>query len=1004
MTIRTTHLPFLAILLSNFLYAENKPEPGVIATVTDGRHTVAYVTPAPHFTLKSNESLHPQIGANFQATFEGALTISEPDSYTIQADAKVTINGKDAVGKAIALTAGEHPIRIEYTRKPGDARLQLQWEGRTFQREPIPSRAFVHSSTSDTAEKTAEIELGRQLVDDLNCSSCHKPSTPNLSKRRPIDLSAAGSRLNHDWLVAWLKNPQHFRKSTGMPALLTEEEDIRDVAAFLSGLRDPDKQTVHPPLEKGRIQQGENLFKSIGCIACHDEAGIDLSRMHEKTNVHALKDYLLNPFATNPDGRMPQMFNIGYVKSNQAAQEAENIARYVLRNRKGSEKAPAVPKATLKEPEEEDEFEDLDAPDPARGERLIAEKGCLKCHSLKAKPLARAHALGITPERLGIRLSPWKLLGPFNMKKGFKQAYPPETKLDLEAEFVGGNNKKIHWQQVNHKDGRGHSLMRGRRNTIVYLHRWIDAESDGTVTVQVGSDDQIAIWVNGKQVLFLDVVRGLPRNLDKAVVPLKKGRNDLLLKVGNLGGGYAYIFKLDPTAYKLPPVPKSEYKAADMIALDASKGCLSEKPSTKAANYSLDAKQRGAIKGFLAGLKTTPDISQAPTWSFYRKVKSSNCSACHELDHLQPHPSLNHLPPPLTATGDKLRTSWIRDILMSNRRTRKWLGLRMPHFGGQVNSLVNQFAAVSGTPPEKDSSIRIQKSELKSLLAQVGTGKNGLSCISCHEFKGAGQPTGERGREFTELGMSVREDWFRRWMRNPSRIRPGTPMPMFFAGMEPEIAEKKITDLWRVISLGRRMPSPPGAIRAVDNYTIEVNQEPIVLRAFVQGSAARSITVGLPGYVNYAFDSEACRLQYAWSGEFIDVRGAWSGRGGRAIKVLGDKFYVPPPGPALKHADSKEKPNADFKGFRLLEGAPEYRYLLDGVEVRHYIREAPETTGLVQSFAIANARGPIILNIGKTDGMKVTTSAGKIANGKLTLEGGPKVNVQVTITEEKEKK
>jgi hypothetical protein len=94
MTIRTTHLPFLAILLSNFLYAENKPEPGVIATVTDGRHTVAYVTPAPHFTLKSNESLHPQIGANFQATFEGALTISEPDSYTIQADAKVTINGK----------------------------------------------------------------------------------------------------------------------------------------------------------------------------------------------------------------------------------------------------------------------------------------------------------------------------------------------------------------------------------------------------------------------------------------------------------------------------------------------------------------------------------------------------------------------------------------------------------------------------------------------------------------------------------------------------------------------------------------------------------------------------------------------------------------------------------------------------------------------------------------------------------------------------------------------
>lgn len=1000
MTIRAKHFPFFVLFCLSLSFAENKPEPGLVATVTDGKNTAAFVTPVPHFSLSENESLHPQISPEFQATFEGALTISEPDTYAIHADAKVTIDGKEATGEGIALTAGDHPIKIEYARKPGKASFQVQWEGKTFQREPIPSRAFVHSTTNDAVTRTNEIESGRKLVDDLNCVSCHKQSSPQMYVKRPIDLSTVGSRVSHDWLVAWLKNPQQHRKSAGMPALLTEEEAIRDVAAYLSGLKDPKMETEHPPVEQGRIKQGEDLFNTIGCIACHDQNGVDLSRMHEKTNVHALKEYLLNPLATNPDGKMPQLFNIGYeTNGEQAEREAESVARYVLRNRHSPNKVIPGPQATLKETEVDVEIDALDTPNPERGEKLIAEKGCLNCHSLNANPLARANALGITPEKVGLRLSPWKLLGPFDMKRGFREAFPPEQKLDLMAEYIGGNNQKLHWQEVKHQDGQPHTLMRARGNTIAYLHRTIEADADGQVTIQVGSDDQIAIWVNGNQELFLDVIRGVPDVLDKVVVPLKIGRNDLLMKVGNIGGGYAYVFKLDPAVYRLPPALVNDYKAADMAALEPSKGCLSEKPSAKAANYSLTAKERGAIQGLLASLKTSPDISQSPTWAFYRKVESLNCSACHEFDHQKPHASLTHLPPPLTATGDKLNPNWIRDILLGKRRTRKWLEVRMPHFGEQVNSLVDQFAAVSGASPEVSSEVRIQKNELKSLVEQVGTGKNGLSCISCHAFKGGSHPTGERGREFTELGMSVREDWFRRWMRNPSRIRPGTPMPMFFAGMDTTLAETKITDLWRVVSLGNRMPTPPGAARSVDSYTIEVGQEPIVLRAFIEGSAARSIAVGLPGYVNYAFDSETCRLQYAWSGEFIDVKGAWSGRGGQAIKVLGNKFYLPPPGATMSHADSKEQVEAEFKGYRLIEGAPEFRYLIDGVEVRHYIREAPETLGLVQTFEIDNAKGPIVLNVGGADGMKVTTSAGKLVDGKLTLEGGPKVKVKVTIAE-----
>ncbi|MBN1384142.1 MAG: discoidin domain-containing protein [Elusimicrobia bacterium] len=53
-----------------------------------------------------------------------------------------------------------------------------------------------------------------------------------------------------------------------------------------------------------------------------------------------------------------------------------------------------------------------------------------------------------------------------------------------------------------------------------------------------GSDDGVRIWVNGDMVLNNDIPRGLTLDEDSVNIKLKKGKNRLLFKVNDLGGGW----------------------------------------------------------------------------------------------------------------------------------------------------------------------------------------------------------------------------------------------------------------------------------------------------------------------------------------------------------------------------------------------------------------------------------------------------------------------------------
>ena len=89
---------------------------------------------------------------------------------------------------------------------------------------------------------------------------------------------------------------------------------------------------------------------------------------------------------------------------------------------------------------------------------------------------------------------------------------------------------------------------------VVYARTRIDSDRDQVRRLAIGYSDEVSVFLNG-QILyrgrsaqnfrdpgFLGIVN--PEN-DAVYLPLKKGPNDLLLAVGELGGGWGFICRVE---------------------------------------------------------------------------------------------------------------------------------------------------------------------------------------------------------------------------------------------------------------------------------------------------------------------------------------------------------------------------------------------------------------------------------------------------------------------------
>ena len=81
-------------------------------------------------------------------------------------------------------------------------------------------------------------------------------------------------------------------------------------------------------------------------------------------------------------------------------------------------------------------------------------------------------------------------------------------------------------------------------NAVGYAYAEINAKEDGWLQLQLGSDDGLKVWLNGKMVLINAAARAVNIAQDKVNLKILKGSNKLLLKINDLSGGWGFAAKV----------------------------------------------------------------------------------------------------------------------------------------------------------------------------------------------------------------------------------------------------------------------------------------------------------------------------------------------------------------------------------------------------------------------------------------------------------------------------
>ncbi len=158
---------------------------------------------------------------------------------------------------------------------------------------------------------------------------------------------------------------------------------------------------------------------------------------------------------------------------------------------------------------------------------------------------AQAAAAPPKPPKFG----PWSFIGGFDNAggAGFEKAYPPEQGIDLKAKYPARGGQQAEWKPGNFPDGQVHSFLpvlpaHFHNETATYLVREIQAEAACEVPASFGSDDTLTVWCNGQKLIAENVGRGAAADQNLAKLPLKAGKNVLLIKICQGGGEYGFYF------------------------------------------------------------------------------------------------------------------------------------------------------------------------------------------------------------------------------------------------------------------------------------------------------------------------------------------------------------------------------------------------------------------------------------------------------------------------------
>jgi Cytochrome c2 len=222
---------------------------------------------------------------------------------------------------------------------------------------------------------------------------------PHLHAKPGPVLDTVGQRLRPTWLAAYLENPRRVHSGTTMPDVLgglPEAERQARVETMGSLLRATGDFVDKAPdrFADAKADAGAKLFAQSGCATCHLARGTDnaellperlpLVDLAAKWSPRALDEFLKDPFAVRPAGRMPA--------PTLSDRDRRHVVAYLLEQ---ADDDAAAASATEGSPEPSAETSDQLL---AAGRMHFAASGCANCHQLTvgkdSQPIASTLAAG----------------------------------------------------------------------------------------------------------------------------------------------------------------------------------------------------------------------------------------------------------------------------------------------------------------------------------------------------------------------------------------------------------------------------------------------------------------------------------------------------------------------------------------------------------------------------------------------------------------------------------
>lgn len=174
--------------------------------------------------------------------------------------------------------------------------------------------------------------------------------------------------------------------------------------------------------------------------------------------------------------------------------------------------------------------------------RLAEERGQ---RAALEKTLAEAKKLRLNPERSFVR--DWQLLGPFasTADQGHDTVYPPEREPVQLKKPYDGFGGQVRWRPHRSAEDKIDlaAFFNYRAAGAAYAVSWVHSDTDQAVTLGVGSDDGIRLWVNGKKAHDVKGGRQARAGQDVVKSRLKMGWNEVLVKVDNITGTWEFYLE-----------------------------------------------------------------------------------------------------------------------------------------------------------------------------------------------------------------------------------------------------------------------------------------------------------------------------------------------------------------------------------------------------------------------------------------------------------------------------